>query len=189
MNALTDRQRLWFYRSATLLLTAVAFHIAAIWLAPRLIMWGVSQGATSQELAPVNGAIFPPPVDAKARRIVMPSPDLLYALCPVDLRQGAMRIRANPQWPNYWSVALYSANSDNYFVLNDRQADGKPVDLWVVPEGGATQQAPVPAGARVVVAPSTRGLLLMRVLVSDYASEGPAAEKARRSLQCTSSAP
>jgi hypothetical protein len=43
----------------------------------------------------------------------------------------------------------------------------------------------LPAGAKVVTAPSGRGLLLMRVLVGDYAAEREAVEAARRSLRCT----
>jgi len=86
--------------------------------------------------------------------------------------------------PNYWSIALYSANSDNFFVRNDRQAAGKPVDLWLVPSSGAPAQDRVPAGAEVVVSPSKTGFLLMRVLASDYQADQMMLEAARRTLRC-----
>jgi uncharacterized membrane protein len=94
-------------------------------------------------------------------------------------------VRAAPVLANYWSVALYAANSDNFFVRNDRQAQGRPVDLWLVAPGGDPQQKPPPAGAEVVVSPSSTGFLLMRVLTTDYQAEKAVVEPARRTLQCS----
>jgi uncharacterized membrane protein len=47
-----------------------------------------------------------------------------------------------------------------------------------------TAPAGLPAGATVVKAPSSRGMLLMRVLVGDYAAERETVEAARRTLRC-----
>jgi len=116
--------------------------------------------------------------------VVMPSPDLLYATCAFDVRQRPLRIQADPKLPGYWSIALYAANSDNFFVLNDRQAAGAPVDLVLVGPDTA-KPGVLPAGAKVVTAPGGRGLLLMRVLVGDYAVERESVEAARRTLRCT----
>ena len=93
-------------------------------------------------------------------------------------------MQAAPQLKNYWSIALYAANSDNFFVRNDRQAQGRPVDLWLVAAGGDPQHKPPPASAEVVVSPSSTGFLLMRVLTSDYQAEKAVVEPARRTLQC-----
>ena len=82
-----------------------------------------------------NQTYFPAPVTASSRDIVLPSPDLLYSVCVFDVSQGPVRVTANPQLKSYWSVALYAANSDNFFVINDRKAGDKPVDLWLVSEG------------------------------------------------------
>jgi hypothetical protein len=70
-------------------------------------------------------------------------------------------------------------------VLNDREAGAAPVDLWLVSEGPNAQDPAMPPGARVVVSPSTRGFLLMRVLTADYEAEKAIVEPARRSLQCS----
>ena len=35
--------------------------------------------------------------DATQRRVVMPSPDLLYATCAFDVREHALRIRLSPE--------------------------------------------------------------------------------------------
>lgn len=188
MNA-TQR---WALRFGAVIALAAGVHLLAVWALPRLIMHKVLSttpaelGARSDAQAAAT-VHFPPMTDATQRRIVLPSPDLLYAVCRFDLAQAPLRIRADPKLPGYWSVALYAANSDNFFVVNDRQLAGAPLDLIVVGEGASS--APLPPGARRVVAPSTRGLVLMRVLVADYTVERATVESARRTLRCDPLAP
>jgi uncharacterized membrane protein len=161
-----------------LVAVAAAMHLAALWAAPRLIM----QRALSAAAGPAPPApVLPPPTDHHQRRIVMPSPDLLYAVCVWDVAERPLRIRADLRGPRYASVALYAANSDNFFVVNDRAAGDAPLQLRLVgPQAGA----PNLAGVRTVRAPSARGLLLMRVLVGDPAADLAAAEAARATLRC-----
>lgn len=187
MKNLTTLQRLWFYRVLALLTTAVLVHLAAVWAVPRIIMRVLMEGPLAQSLNIHNRAGFAPPVTAASRQVVMPSPDLLYSVCAYDLSAGPLRVQADPKLDTYWSVALYSARSDNYFVLNDRKAAGKPVDLWLVSEGANATANPIPQGSEVVVSPSTKGFLLMRVLTRDYATDKDRVEPARRTLQCTPS--
>lgn len=170
------RWRVW-------LLVAAAVHVLAVWSLPRVIMWRLSATATPQERTSVY---LPPMTDHTQRRIVMPSPDLLYATCALDLSARPMRIRADLRTPGYSSIALYAANSDNYFVLNDRQAAGAPIDLVLIGPQPYVQAPAIPGGARTVTAPSARGLLLMRVLVADPAAQKDAVEAARRTLRCES---
>ena len=184
MKPWSATRRLWIYRSLGMLLTAAAVHLAAVWATPRLIMHKVMTTLTVPAVQPVRGAVFPPAVDATSRRVVMPSPDLLYSLCVYDLSKGPLRITAQPALQTYWSVALYADNSDNFFVQNDRQTGKGAVDLWLVSEGANAAAPPVPAGSRVVVSPSRRGLLLMRVLTADYEAEKARIEPARRTLRC-----
>lgn len=183
---MTDRSMLrglWFYRSLTLLVTAALAHLLAIWAAPYLIMELLMDGPMARTMNMQNQAAFTPPVSAKVRTVVMPSPDLLYSVCVYDVSTGPVRISANPQLSSYWSIALYGANSDNFFVINDREAAGKPIDLWLV-SGHGNGASGVPDSARVVVSPSKKGFLLMRVLTGDYASEKSVVEPARRTLVC-----
>ena len=184
MTSWTNTRRLWLYRIATLLITAVLAHLLTVWAVPHLIMQVLMNGPMAQKMNMHNQAAFPPPVNAQSRTVVMPSPDLLYSVCVFDLADGPVRVRAAPQLPAYWSVALYSANSDNFFVRNDRQAQGAPIDLWLVPTGGAKGTTPVPQGAQVVVSPSGTGFLLMRVLASNYQADQVQLESARRTLRC-----
>jgi uncharacterized membrane protein len=185
MKRWSDHHRLWFYRVLTLITTAILVHLLAVWAAPRLIMQVLMHGPMAQTMNMQNQAAFPPPVTAAARTVVMPSPDLLYSVCVYDVTTGPVRVSANPNLVSYWSIALYAANSDNFFVINDRKADSKPVDLWLVSEGGTSNARPIPAGSRVVVSPSKTGFLLMRVLTGDYEAEKAVIEPARHTLACT----
>lgn len=94
-------------------------------------------------------------------------------------------VTAHPQLQSYWSIALYAANSDNFFVVNDRGVGTKPVDLWLVSQQGSAYSRAVPAGAQVIVTPSNTGLLLMRVLTGNYEADKARVEPARRTLACT----
>jgi uncharacterized membrane protein len=185
MKNWTPNQRLWFYRVLSLGVTAIIVHVVAIWATPRIIMNRVMSGPSAREMNMLNKAAFPPAVNASARRVVMPSPDMLYSVCVYDVSSGPVRITAQPALKNYWSIALYGANSDNFFVVNDRQTGDAPVDLWLVSEGPNAADPTVPAGARIVVVPSKKGFVLMRVLTGNYALEKAIVEPARRTLTCS----
>jgi uncharacterized membrane protein len=178
---LSSRRRLWAWRIGATLALAAAVHLLAVWAVPRVIMGHVLSAAQPEK---TTGVFLPPMTDASARRIVMPSPDLLYATCAFDVGTRPLRIRADPKSPRYWSIALYADNSDNFFVINDREAAGKPIDIVLIGPKAYAQAPALPAGANVIDAPSARGLLLMRVLVADYAAEKSVVEAARGTLSC-----
>ena len=181
LAVVSSRRRLWAWRIGATLALAAAVHLLAVWAVPRVIMGRVLSAAQPEKTA---GVFLPPMTDASARRIVMPSPDLLYATCAFDVSSTPLRIRADPKAPRYWSIALYADNSDNFFVINDREAAGAPIDIVLIGPKAYAQQPALPAGAKLLDAPSARGLLLMRVLVADYAAEKSVVEAARGSLSC-----
>jgi uncharacterized membrane protein len=156
----------------------LAVHLLSAWAFPRVVMTAVLRNVPAGIDA--GQAFLPPPPDHLQRRIVLPSPDLLYALCPYDLSRGPLHITAAPVSGRYWSIALYADNTDNFFVQNDREAAGAPVSLWLRAAG--TPSGAPPAGSRVVTAPSPRGLLLMRVLHGG--GDLAPAEAARQTLRC-----
>jgi uncharacterized membrane protein len=184
-------------RVLLLLAVAAAVHLLAVWATPRLVMHRLTAAVLPGER---SGVVLPPATDHTQRRVVMPSPDLLYAACALDLSERPMRIRADLRTPHYSSIALYAANSDNFFVVNDLQArsrlvddaqgrpadgdDGPRVDLVLLGPKPYAQAPAMPPGARTVTAPSAKGLLLMRVLVADAATDLPAADAARATLRC-----
>lgn len=170
----------WLKKIIVLGLIAVAVHVLAIWSLPRLIMYRVMHGPVASTLGDWNQAAFPALADARSRSIVAPNPDLLYAVCLIDLRKGPVLVSVDPQLDSYWSIALYASNSDNYFVQNDQAAGGKPVSLWLT----AGAQKAAPAGAQVIVSPSDTALLLMRVLVDGAGKDFEKLDAARKTLQC-----
>jgi uncharacterized membrane protein len=176
------------------LVVAVLMHLLTVWTLPRLIMReAMSRIAqeTAAQPAPqaATGVYLPPPTDHTQRRIVMPSPDLLYATCALDLSRGPVRITAEVAHPRYWSVALYGANSDNFFVVNDRStavrsATETLLDLRILPPGTERATTAADGESTVVEAPSRKVLLLMRLLLTDDPADLELAKSARSTLRC-----
>lgn len=173
--------RRWGPWLAAALAGAALVHVAVLYAVPRLIMRVALRGVAHEY--GVNTAGFPPRADETARTIVRPSPDLLYSVCAFDVADGPVRVAATVPPDTYWSVALFAADTDNFFTLNDRQVaeTGAPtVELVLVAPGHAVD---VPPGARRVEVPTTRGLVLTRTLIADD-GRLPALDAARRAFAC-----
>jgi len=179
------------------LMVTVLTHLLTVWALPRLIMREAMARITNETAAQARaqgapqaatGVYLPPPTDHTQRRIVMPSPDLLYATCTLDLSRDPMRVTAEVDHPRYWSVALYGANSDNFFVVNERSAAAQRLDLWVVPLGTERMSINAERGSTVVDAPSRKVLLLMRLLLTDDPADLALAKASRSTLRCGASA-
>ncbi len=167
----------------TLSLAAV-LHLGIIWLVPRAITGIFMSRVIAQ--AGANHALTPPLPTDTARSVVMPSPDLLYAVCVYDLSAGPVRVTAQPPG-GYWSAAVYDRNSDNVFTLNDHDLAGRPLDLILTQAADPTLTARFP-NARQVPPPHATGVLLVRALVLDSAHMQPALQ-AQASVRCTPIAP
>jgi uncharacterized membrane protein len=116
-----------------------------------------------------NIALAAPRADAGSRTVVRPSPDLLYTSCVFDVSGHSLRITA-PVQESYVSVAGFAADTSVFFSLNDAQLQPdetgvKRFDLLLVRRGASH---PV-TNARVIEAPSDRGLILFRSLITDDA--------------------
>jgi len=166
-----------------LLLVAVAAHALTVWALPRLIMAEVLR-VTRNEGATSSGAVLrPPPADHTARRIVMPSPDLLYATCSLDLSEQAAKISADIDYPRYWSIALYADNSDNFMVRNDREHGARAL-RWLIVASDASYPVAAAPDVEIIKAPGSRVLLLLRMLLPEDEAGRSAAEAARKTLRC-----
>jgi uncharacterized membrane protein len=98
---------------------------------------------------------------SKARQIVMPSPDLVYSSCVYDLARGPLRMQGNlPPAGHYWSLSLYAHNTDNYFVLNDRELPDRRFDLTLYPPSSSR----VAENQTAVKSPSVTGIALIRMI-------------------------
>ncbi len=132
--------------------------------------------------APPNRILHGAVPDATARKVVRPSPDMAYSLCVYDLTEGPVRLTAYFPPDNYWSAAAYGANTDNFWVLNDLQAGGSPIVAILGTKRQLADLSPQ-AGVISVAAPSKRGVILLRHLVS-RPDILPMIETARRQDLC-----
>ena len=120
--------------------------------------------------AGINIALPAPRANADARTVVRPSPDLLYTACVFDLKNGPLHITA-PVQDSYVSVSGFAADTSNFFALNDAEiaADvegNKHINLLLT----RTQASALPEGATRILAPSDRGLILFRSLITSEAA-------------------
>lgn len=160
------------------LVIAAITHAGLLYFGPSLIM-GRVMGAMSG-MAGMNAIAHAPRPTADTDRVVRSSPDLLYSICAYDVTEKPLRIRADVPPDTYWSVSFYDMNTNNFRVINDREASAGAVVL-VLRRPGDT--SPAPAGAEVIESPTDRGLVLFRTLI---ASEARFAEidEARKDARC-----
>jgi len=136
---------------------------AAPWLINAVVMHRIAQAAGG-----VNRALPAPRADARARAVVRPSPDLLYTACVYDVSEHALHI-TGPAPASYASVAGFAADTTNFFALNDAAIAPGPDGRRRFDVVLASAPVALPPGARLVVAPSSRGLILFRTLINSDA--------------------
>jgi uncharacterized membrane protein len=115
----------------------------------------------------------------KSRQIVMPSPDLVYSSCVYDLAAGDLTISgALPPAGHYWSLSLYAHNTDNYFVLNDRELPSRSFSVVVRRKGGGG-----PSSAAVAQSPTQTGIALVR-MIQRKPEDLPIIQASQQSIHC-----
>lgn len=139
------------------LVIAVIAHFAFLYAFPRVLM-GVAMERLSGHGLHYNSWQHAERVTENSRTIVRPSPDLHYSACPYDLGHGPITFRVTP-WADYWSISFYADNSDNFFVLDDREAR-QGAEIVLIRQGSK----PLEHVERVVESPSQRGVALVRRL-------------------------
>ncbi|MBM4447123.1 MAG: DUF1254 domain-containing protein [Chloroflexi bacterium] len=115
---------------------------------------------------PPNQWVFAPPATAERRTIVRPSPDLLYSLCCYDISQYPLRLTAAIP-DNYWSISGFAMNTDNFFAINDKQAKSNPIEVVLIRKDMTYQDTT--GKAHVIVAPTDRGIILIRTVITSKA--------------------
>lgn len=162
----------------------VVAAIAGFWLAlnaiPGVIMGKAMDriGALGSEAGNVRHA---PRLREDNQTIVRASPDMLYSVCVYDVSEEPVAVEA--PWPadgNYASVSFYDARTNNFAVFSDRDGDASPVRIVLT---GDALERDAPAGARTIVAPSARGLILYRRVI-DADTDMATAETERRGFTC-----
>jgi uncharacterized membrane protein len=125
----------------------------------------------------------------KSRQIVMPSPDLVYSSCVYDLSAGDLAIAGRlPPEGHYWSLSLYAHNTDNYFVLNDRELASRSFSIVVRREG---RSGPL-EDTMTIESPTQTGIALIR-MIQRKQEDLPIIQASQQSIRChvvkTSAAP
>jgi len=115
---------------------------------------------------PPNQWVFAPPTTHERRTIVRPSPDLLYSLCLYDVSNYPLRLTAVIP-DNYWSISGFAMNTDNFFAINDKQAKSNPIEVILVRKDMTYQDTT--GKAHVIVAPTDRGIILIRTVITSKA--------------------
>jgi len=154
-------------------------HVGLVMATPHGMMRVVMNRA-SKDGALVNQFQFGPRTTKDSRGVVRPSPDLVYSTCVYDLSKGPVRVAAAPT-PNqgYVSLSVFAANTDNVAVFDTTEnPDG--VRFVLAREGQKT-----PAGEKVVISPSDKGVVLDRRLAANDELFA-AADQARRADKCES---
>jgi uncharacterized membrane protein len=149
---------------------ALGSHAMSVWYLPRLAM-NTAMARMEAIGAQANTIAHIPPTDETSRRVVRPSPDLLYSICLLDLADGPVRIRA-ADWGGYLSLSLFAANTDNVFARNDGDVDGD-IDVTVANSGDVD-----------VLLGSTRGIAIIRRLATDPVALARADEIRRNNDMC-----
>jgi len=141
---------------AAFVCAGVAAHFITLAIIPRRLMKKI------MSRLPVNTIRRERRPDSKSRAVVQPSPDLVYTNVCYDVSKTPILFTAPVPSDCYWSVSIFQENSDNFFVVNDRQIKSNTFQLMLVKRG---QKVNAPGNALVVISPTDTGILLVRHLV------------------------
>lgn len=146
--------------SAAVLSLAVIIHIVGIFAVPNVIMGTLISRAGDTN--GVNTIFHVPRADASSRQVVRPSPDLVYSMCVFDVSDGPIKLTAPIPADTYWSLSAFDDNTNNFFVVNDRQLTTDQVEFVLARN---TYQSAAVGGAPVILSPSNTGVVLFRTLI------------------------
>ncbi len=140
---------------------AVVVHVITVIVIPYDIM---NDTMTKRFTYPANAVLHGAPKTAEDRGVVRPSPDLLYSICLYDVSKYPLRFTALVP-DSYWSISGFASNTDNFFAINDQQIKSNPAEVLLVGKDMSYEDVDV-GNAEVVVAPSDKGIVLFRVLIT-----------------------
>jgi len=104
----------WVISLLVFAVTAVAAHFFVLSSIPGFIM-NKAHATFEAQGVPQNVFLASPRQTPTTQRIVRPSPDLAYALCRFDTRDGPVRVTA-PIGDGYGSLSIFNNQTDNVFV-------------------------------------------------------------------------
>ncbi|MCR9240335.1 MAG: DUF1254 domain-containing protein [Rhodobiaceae bacterium] len=150
----------WPYLLAATLILGGIIHIVTVLAFPSFVMDRLVSGVEAQ--VGLGVVAHAPRATSESRTVVRPSPDLIYTICAFDVSEKALRISAPVPEDTYFSLSMFGDNTDNFFVVNDKQLPKETVEVILVKNEDQVEGL---GGAPIVVAPSTRGVILFRTLI------------------------
>ncbi|MEM1579006.1 MAG: DUF1254 domain-containing protein [Archaeoglobaceae archaeon] len=150
---------------------AVFTHIAFVIAFPYAIVIG-NYLATKKDVKP-NTVYHEKVIDASFKKVVMPSPDILYSACVFDLSDKDLLITARVPEFTYWSVSFYALNTDNFFVVNDQSVRGEFRAVLSLNKSCKD----------CIISPSSKGIIIFRIFIPDN-SLLPEIIEYQKSIKC-----
>lgn len=135
------------------------------------------EAASAEMIAQAGGPnrlLHQPLPDAQWRTIVRPSTDLLYSALAYDLVDGPVELIFPPH-DDYWSVQFIDLHTSSFAHAGGATGSTEPSRVVLAEHG-------IPGEERIVLAPTTRGVMLLRYLVRDPATDVPALDILRREV-------
>jgi uncharacterized membrane protein len=139
------------------LVVAIVMHVLTLAAVPVVIM----NGAMAKY--PANQLMKGSKTNAQSRLVVRPSPDLVYSIVSYDVSKESIHLTAKVPTDTYWSLSCFQQNTDNYFVVNDRQVKSNPAEFLLIKKGMQVSDA---GNVQVIISPTDRGVLLIRHLLT-----------------------
>ena len=140
-------------------------HIAVILTLPTFsptVAWDQVTALTGDSTAPV---LLPPPLPGAANPLRL-DPELAYAACRLDLRQGPGSI-SGPLPQAFWSVAVYSRTGTVIYSTTNRDGIGTALDLGVFNQAQtrllAEQKLDIAQGLLIVETPEDDVIVVVKL--------------------------
>jgi len=140
-------------------------YVITLYLYPNVVYYK----ATTKMALENNILLLTDLPNSDSRKVVKPNPDFLYVIAQYDLSDGPIQIKGLMPDSSYWSLALYQPNTINYYVKNDQQFETSKVNVIFKTKEETNKQS---QDGNTIISPSTKGMLLFRILVTDPSVEG-----------------
>jgi uncharacterized membrane protein len=108
-----------------------------------------------------NQLVVRPLPDETFRGVVRPSPDLLYASCLYNLKDGPLFIEA-PVPDRYWSMQFYQMNTDNFAGITNQRDEQRRIGSVAKVTLIRAEDNPADYPGEVIQSPTDRGIVLLR---------------------------
>jgi uncharacterized membrane protein len=144
-------------------------HICATFLAP-VYTSGHAYRLLADQLPPNRMTVLPQ--QAPGRQILpeLP-PDVLYAMCRYDLRQGAVAVRATVLGPG-WALSVHTPWGTNFYVLPGQRDRSTDVSFLLVPSAPeaalSLPRRQGPADTQIA-SPTLEGIIVLRAPIRGLA--------------------